>query len=279
MNIFASDLYRLRKGAAIRNTLIGLIIVIAFMGWTLFATSAGELQVFLDETASSQGASAVELAEMQDDFDEINQAMPGSGADFVKLMVASNLPVFFLLPFILSIFCADFNNGTGRNTLSFESSRAKVYLEKLLLCIVAGLALNLVTAALSALMGGILFGFGGMGLAFWSRLLVTILLMLPSQLGAIGFGYCLVALFQRSSAVIAIYLIGLTVLTAVVQLVSALRGLGWLLLLDWNAVGKLMLDYGAMATGQILLAVIAGLLIAAATATAGLLRYQKTDIA
>lgn len=279
MNIFSSDLYRIRKGAAGRNTLIGLAITIAFLAVTFLTMTSDGFQVFMGETSVEQGASEDEMQAMQADFAEMDELLPTNAAEFTSEIVAAHILPFFLLPLIITIFCADFGHGTYRNTLSYESDRTKVYLIKLLLSACACLALNIIALVFSVLIGGFIFGFGGLTASFFLRIMTTTLLLLPVQLGVVGFGHCLTAFFRKSSSVIAIYLITLMVFSSIIQFASMLAGFGWLALLDVNSVGKLLINYQAMSAAEIIIAVGAGLLVAAGTTAAGLIRYRSTDMA
>jgi ABC-type transport system involved in multi-copper enzyme maturation permease subunit len=212
-------------------------------------------------------------------MDEFDVFMPRSAADFAREIVATNMLPFFFLPLIITIFCADFGNGTYRNTLSYETNRTKVYLSKLILSVCGCVFLTLVSLLLSILIGGIAFGFGGLTPAFFLQILVSTLLLLPIQLAIIGFGHCLVAFTKKSSMTIAIYLIALMLLTSLIQMLTMIPSLQWLSLLDWNMVGKLMISYWTLPFSDILIAVVSGLAIAAGTTVLGVTHYRKADMA
>lgn len=284
LNIFYSDAYRLRKGAAARNTIIGLLATILFLVLTMFTFTSEGFRLYLDGqeqagTFAGQEMTEADIADMRDAMDEVGEVAPINGADFCREMLASNMLAFFVLPFIIAIFCADFSTGAYRNTLSYESSRTKVYLAKLALSALSYALLFLITFAGSLLVGGVFFGFGGVTPAFFAESFVFFLLLLPVNLGVICFGHCLVALTRKSSMTIAIYLIGLTALTGVIQMLAMLRPLRWIALLDWNGVGKALIEYWTMPIGDILIVIVSGLVIAAGTTAIGLARYRSADMA
>lgn len=279
-NIIHSDLYRIRKGAAARNSIIGLMATILFMGLTFFTMTSNGFQLFIDDASNSvQNITSEDMAEMSEAFDAVQSTVPVNAAEFGREMLAEDFLPFFFLPLIITIFCADFTAGTHRNTLSYESSRIKVYLSKLVLSILCAVALNLITLAFSWFVGGVLFGFGGFTAEYLLQTLIFLLLLLPVQLGVIGFGHCLVAFTKKSSSTIAAYLLVLAIVSVILQTASLLPSLQWLTLLDWNGVGSLLAAYWTMPIGNIIIAAGTGLVIATATTALGISHYRKTDMA
>lgn len=279
-NIINADIYRLRKGAALRNTIIGVFITVAFIAVTMFTFSSEGFSIYLDETASQAGMSDTELQEMHDDIAEADEtAMVASGASFAQEMAASNAMPFFLLAIIITVFCADFTAGTHRNTLSYESNRTKVYLGKLLLSIGIFVLLYFAQLVFSWLIGGVFFGFTGFSAEYFLQTLVGFLLMLPVHIGIISIGHCIVAFARKSSVTIAVYLIGLTLVSSFLQMASQLRNLAWLLLLDVISAGHTLVYYWQSAPSDIIITVVFGLVAAVASTALGLARYNKTDMA
>lgn len=276
-NIIRSDIYRLKKSATARNTIIGLLATILLIALMTISMTSGGFTVFLDESTVSVMTER-EQAEFQKDLADMQGYFPANAAEFVTEIVSPNILPFFLLPFIIAVFCADFSAGTYRNSLSHESSRARVYIAKLGLDALCCLLLNVITILFSCLLGGLLHGLGGFSAEFFQHILITTLLLLPSQLGAICFGHMLVSFTKKSSSTIAIYLVGLTLLSVALQSLSIIPRLRWLMLLDWSSAGKLLAAYWTLSAGNIAIIVCSGLAVAALTTALGLAYYQKTDI-
>lgn len=275
-NIIHADIYRIFRSAALRNTIIGIIATVVLIGGiTAFETSDG-LNIMLD-SAAQQMASA-DLAEMKSDLEDMKNYFPQNAADFVRDTTADPALLFFLLPLIITVFCADFSHGTYRNTISYESSRTKVYISKLLLSVGFCLLLELIALCSGWLVGVLLFGFSGFSAQYFVRLAVVLLLLLPTQLGLIGLGHCIVAFTKKSSSTIAIFLIGLTVISIALQSLAMFPELGWLSLLDWNSTGKLLATYWNMPAASIAFIVCTQLIIASVTTVLGVSRYRGSDL-
>lgn len=289
MNLFHADFYRLRKSASFRNTIIGLILLILLVATPLkFVTSNG-LVVMLDEYAGDN-LSPSEWEEIQRDMEElrtVEETATANAAGFINQMLSSNFVAFFFLPMLITIFAADFTTGAARNTLSYHSNRNRIYLAKLLLSIVSCLILTAVSLLTSWLVGGLYFGLSGVTSADISRILMAQLLLLPTQLGVLGFGHCIIAYTKKSSSTIAIYLLTLTFSSVVLQLLQnfsfsvAGRSISfeWIGLLDWNGASALLINYPSMKVTEILFVMVGGLGIAALTTALGMTRFKRSDIA
>ena len=278
LNIIRSDLYRLGKGAAVRNTVIGILATVLLLGLTYFTLTSDGLQVYIDDAAAGAVASE-DWAELSKDMAGMQTIIPANASEFGREMAATNYLAFFLLPLIITIFCADFSAGAYRNTLTYESSRAKVYLAKLTLSVLGCIALSLINLVFSWIVGGFLFGMSGFTAEYLLQMLVTLLLLFPVQLGLIGFGHCVVAFTKKSSTTVAIFLVAPTLLSAAFQMLSLLPTFSWLPLLDWNSVGSWLAAYWTMSGGEIFLAVGSGLAVAAVSTALGLAHYRKADMA
>lgn len=275
-NIISSDFYRLLHGAALRNTLIGLLGTVLIVGLAIFSFNGMSegLTIYLDNGAVQE----TDSAEIKDAMGELNQLSPYNAAEFGNEIFSSNFVPFFFLPLIIAIFCADFTYGTYRNTLSNGMNRSKLYLAKLLLSIICCIALQAFSVLISWPIGGIFLGFGGFSAEYITHIAVAFLLMIPTQLAMICFGHCLVAFTKKSGTVIAVYLIAPMVLSIVMQTLAIRPRLNWLLLFDWASSGTLLIEYWNMSTGQILTIVCSGLIVAAATTALGVIHYQKADL-
>lgn len=277
-NIISSDFYRMRRGAALRNTCIALFVVIAMaMAGLLFIQSdfAAEL------IASPPGMSAAEAAELEKDIQDANQQVESidGGAAFCMDMLGQSVIFFFFLPIVIAVFCADFSSGTYRNTLTYESNRIKVYMGKLLLSIGICIAMTIGMVIVSWLLGSLAFGFTGFTAAYFGRVLTVLLLQLPISLATIAVCHFLVVFTKKSGATIGTFVVGYIVLAIITQVIVGLfPSAQWAALLDPQSSGKLMTVFESAQTKHILFTVIYNLAVAAATTVLGALHFRKTDM-
>ncbi|MFV0401527.1 MAG: hypothetical protein ACK5LX_13060 [Oscillospiraceae bacterium] len=277
-NIISADFFRLRRGAALRNTLIGVAIFIIFIAvMFFFSQSEGFNDLMMD---SAEGISAAEAAQMEQDLQELQEGSSvNNGADFAAEMLAQSIIFLAFLPIALAIFCADFSAGTYRNTLSYESNRKRVYLSKLLLsaglCILIALAMVL----FSCLVGGIFFGFAGFTGQFFAHTLTTFVLQLPLFLAAVAVCHFLIAFTQKSSTTITIFLVGFMAITVILQvLATSVPGMDWLMLFDPQSGGKIMAYREMASTADMVIVAGYNIAVAVAATVLGLVRYRKVDM-
>lgn len=281
-NMISADLFRLRKGMATKGMLIGVLATILLIGIISFAVTTEGVQMLMEDGVAmveSGLMSEGELVDIQTDMKDTYEMLPDNAAGFGRMIIGENFLAPFFLTFIVVIFAGDYSTGTYRNTLSYESDRTKIYVSKLLLSMAYAIGLSLAALLFSWLLGGILFGFTGFSAAYFQKMGMTLLLLLPAQLATVTFGHFLVAFTKKTGTTIAIYLVTLLVGSSVLQMLAMLPGLKWLLLIDWMYSGKQLASYWTMATGDILISVISGLVMAALFFVLGLLRYRKTDMA
>ena len=265
-NLMNADWYRVRHGAALRNTFLSfLVVVIFFAVFTAFSTSdesAGFLAITTDPPIQSdvigQGGSAA------------------SGASFSEQMQRSFFIPFFFLPIVLAVFCADFSAGTYRNILSYESKRGRVYLSKLLLSIVLCVGMIVASQAFSILLGGVLFGFTGFTAAFFSRTLLVFALQLPICIGFISVSHFLVAITKKSSTTITAFIVGY--LAVVVLLQSVSMDFPSVMMMEPQTGGQIMAMYEAATLSEIITILLYHAAISLIAVVAGLLHYRKVDM-
>ena len=274
-NIISSDFYRVRKGAALRNTCLGLAaIVIVMLVLFMFMQS----HAFASMITTAGEAMPAEMEDLQQEIQ--SEMIPiNDGADFISKVQSEFVVFFFFLPITLAVFCADFTAGTYRNTLSYESDRVKVYMSKLLLSVALCLGMLLGMLLLSFLLGGIFFGFSGFTSAFLGKLLTSLLLQLPIYLATVAVCHCLVAFTRKSSSTIALFLVGYFVIALATQMAVGFFSLPeWIMLFDPQTAGKLMTFYDMASKGNIAFVVIYNLGITSLSTFLGVEYYKKTDM-
>jgi len=220
-NIFNADVYRLRKGAALRNTLIavvGTVLLILIMSTVAESTDAAP--------AAMEAEDVVEIGiQIEESF--------ATSADFVYEMLGQSVNMFLCLPIMLAVFSCDFTNGTYRNTLSFETNRYKVYFSKLLLNIVISFILSILNVLSSIIFSGILYGFDSFTAAIILEYIWGIFLQMPVYIGVICLGQCAIAFIRKSSGVIAVYIVGLMIVGIAVQtLMISFPNAQWFMYID-----------------------------------------------
>ena len=268
-NLMNADWYKVRHGAALRNTFLSfLAVVVIFAAFTAFSSSdesAGFLTVTTDPPIQSD---VIEQGE--------NDV---SGASFSNEMQQSFFIPFFFLPIVLAVFCADFNAGTHRNILSYESKRGRVYLSKLLLSVVLCVGMMAASQAFSILLGGVLFGFTGFSAAFFTRTLLVLALQIPICIGFISVCHFLVAITKKSSATIAAFIVGYIAVVVLLQSVSSyVPSLSWIMMMEPQTGGQIMAMYEAATPCEIITILLYHAAISGIAIVAGLLHYRKVDM-
>ena len=274
-NIISSDFYRVRKGAAYRNTCLGILAFIVIMLASFLFVQSGMATEMLTATNDLTPADVAELEQTM----QAEVAIVESGAVFGFQVLSDFFIFMFFLPVVISVFCADFTAGTYRNTLSYESDRIKVYMAKLLLSIALCLAMVLGMLAVSFLLGSFAFGFSGFTAAFFGKLAATLLLQLPIYLATITVCHCIVSFAKKSSSTIAVFLAGYFALVLVLQLAVGIFHMPeWLMLLDAQSAGKMMAGYASAPKSYVVFVVAFNLGITALATLLGARYYQKTDM-
>lgn len=190
-NIIQSDIFRIKKGAAVRNVFLAGMIIIVITGINMLGSSSGFGGVGVQSTASAA------------------RSLPGNGAEFVQQMRDDGLFPFFILAFAVAVLGAEYSTGTIRNSLSYFVDRKKVYFAKCITGLLCCLTYTLLCLVVSFVAGTILFGFGGFNLTEVMRILVQIILSVPLYVGMIAIANGLIVFTKKTSIPIATYLIGL----------------------------------------------------------------------
>lgn len=281
-NIIGADLYRLRKGAAMRNTILGIFALVLFVGITFAWMRSGAFQNMMEASLQSASMAEYDVASMRADIDEMNSSMsalPDSSASFAALVLGENFLTLFLLPIVIAVMGADFSSGAFRNTLSYETDRKKIYIGRYLVSIICTLVTLAASLLFMWLLGGILFGFGGFSGAYFARILTTLGLQLPIYLALLAFAQCLVAATQKSSTAIAVFLIVFVTYSGVIQLLAMLLPtVKWLMQLDFLSVVKMAGSYQSFSASDFVLPMLTAAVVWLASMVLGLVRYSKADM-
>lgn len=275
-NIIQSDFYRLRKGAALRNSIIGLLCVVVMILGIYTLTSSGAVGVMLESNTE-----AINDTDMINDINNMEQETTDiieNAAVFGKRMLSENFIPIFFLPIIVAVFCADYSAQTYRNTLSYESDRKKIYLSKLLLSVLCSEALIVITLVFSWLISGPFLGFSGFSGSYFAELAMIMLLQLPVHISLIAFTHCVASLTKSSGGTIAVFLIGLIAISMAVQLILLFfPNLEWIIVLDWLTMVKFLGQYKLLDSALIIASVAVSVVMAVGTTVIGLIRYSNTD--
>lgn len=282
-NIIGSDLYRIRKGAALRNALLGLFALIILIVGILTANKNG---VFLNLAVGNMNDNVSVTVKQQEaleasveDLDQMMTMLPQSGADFTDMMVSENILVFFLLFIPVAVVGADYSAGTYRNTLSFETDRKKVYLGKLVVNFILTLVLLVAATLFSILAGGIALGFSGFTGAFFAKLLAVLALQLPIYMALAAFAQCVLTLTQKTGASIAIYLVFTFFFSSIIQLAGILLPtVRWLYRLDFISGLRLVSTYQTAPAADIVVPLLMAVGVLVGATALGMARYRKADM-
>lgn len=225
--IIRSDIYRLKKGKTVKITLL----VSALLAFLILALSLSFSSIVTN--IPTDGMSATDIAEMQADVAEMQSQTAGTGASYVTEINGQNFMIFLFLAVIVAVFSTDFDNGTYKNTLSYESNRNKVFWGKFILTFFTCILIKIVTLFFSFLSALIFIGTSGFSVAFWLQTLLAFVFQLPIYISIIAVAFCIVTFTKKTAALNVIFLVGLTVVSVVFQMVSALKDtLNWLVLFD-----------------------------------------------
>lgn len=239
-----ADFYRLKKGRALFVTIIVSIALVVFIAVMSASTST------VMESLPTDGMSASEIAELQQDMAEsqalIDQTI-NTASNFTREIIGQNMFFFVFLSIILAVFCADFNEETYKNTLSYESNRGKIYFSKLFLAIGISLGLKLIMILTSLLFGILFIGGRGLDINFFIELAITFLKQLPIYVATISATFLIISIVKKSSATIGLYVGGLFGITLITQsLPSINKNLEIVQLLDPLQATTLLAQPGAL---------------------------------
>lgn len=262
VNIIKSDIFRLRKGAAVRNVFLAGIIIIVITGVNMAGSSSGVGGVGVQTTASAA------------------RALPGNGAEFLQQMRDDGLFPFFILAFAVAVLGAEYSTGTIRNSLSYFVDRRKVFFAKCITGFLCCLVYTCMCLIVSFIVGTLLFGFGGFSLTLLTRVLLQILLSIPLYVGMVAIGNGLLVFTKRTSITIATYLIGLIVFPSFTnQLFQLFPKAEWLQLCDPLSVFSVLSRFWEFPFGVVGMILLFWFLLDALLLFAGSRLYTNADIA
>lgn len=261
VNIIKSDIFRLRKGAAVRNVFLAGIIIIVITGVNMAGSSSGVGGVGVQTTASAA------------------RALPGNGAEFLQQMRDDGLFPFFILAFAVAVLGAEYSTGTIRNSLSYFVDRRKVFFAKCITGFLCCLVYTCMCLIVSFIVGTLLFGFGGFSLTLLTRVLLQILLSIPLYVGMVAIGNVLLVFTKRTSITIATYLIGLIVFPSFTnQLFQLFPKAEWLKLCDPLSAFSVLSRFWEFPFGVVGMILLFWLLLDALLLFAGSRLYTNADI-
>ena len=165
INLLRNDFYKLGKAKYFWVCLIETVVLAAASIFLLdFTYKIGGDQM------------AAQMEQQQEALDEngINISTQGVPGSYEELSASGQMLSFFagnttlLLAVLVSLFVgSEFNNGTIKNIASRNYSRSKIYLSKLIVCVVTGVAFTLLYVAVSTAAATALWGFGDIAAGFW----------------------------------------------------------------------------------------------------------------
>lgn len=274
LNIIRSDLFKIYKGKAFYGVMLGLLGTIILI--------AGMFKIIQSPAFRESMSAHEEVFNESDilDVEEAQQYLPSNGGEFLEFMnqeMGSGF-LFFLLPFVIAVFGADYSSGAYRNLLSYHSGRAGIYAAKMITSIILTVLMMVGTSVINIIIGGIVFGFSGFTGTVLLGTVKSIIMMLPILISLIGTAHCVLAFTKKTSATIAFYLVGLTVWSLVLQIPALLMPkMGWLLQLDFSSSIKTAAQYAMNADVKIMVPMIFSFLLIAGTCVFGAIKYKATD--
>lgn len=214
-NIIKSDIFRLKRGTAIRNVFIVGMFIIIITAVNMLNSRSGAGGIGIQSSASAI------------------KSLPVNGADFVQQMRDDGLFPFLILVFVVAVLGADYSAGTIRNSLSYFVNRKSVYFSKCLTGLLLCISYTIFCTVISLVTGSILFGFGGFSMTLLLEIILQILLSIPLYIGMIAIGNLILVFAKKTSITIATYLIGIIVFPSFTyQLYQLFPRSEWLKLCD-----------------------------------------------
>lgn len=277
-NIILSDIYRVRKGKILRLVCIVIfLIILLFAALTLFSQSDlyAKLVIAPDDMTESEAEELVkDIENTQQQKRRVN-----SGAVFGAEVLGQFFVSFLILPVIVAVSGADFSAKTYRNILSFEYSRTRIYMAKLLLSSAICCFLLLGSLAASWVIGSLVFGFSGFTLKYFGD--VFIVLIMQSLVSLAIISVCQMLLVVTKRVLTTIILFCATQIAAMVmlrELASGTSSLAWLLLIEPYSNGSVVSVNNMASANNILFMACYYLGVIAITTFLGVSCFRKTDM-
>lgn len=275
-NMMNSDFYRLKKGKTLWTVMV-VTIAIVLLIWVLSSSSAS-----IAQSLPTDGMTDAEISELYSDSMKVEQEMNqtiGTAPSFILEIMGQNYLFFLFLPIILAVFCADFDFETYKNTLSYESNRARIYLSRLFLVMGLCFAVKVISLITAGVVGVIFIGTAGFTPGLFITLLYSFLLQIPIYLAVISFTFLMITFFKKNGATIATYILGLMVVSMLMQVIPSYKpGLDFFTLLDPTNAISLVVDPSSLTTGNLLIIVIFYSLFAILSILLGMLHFKKQDL-
>lgn len=275
-NIIASDFYRMKKG---RNLWVVALVTI---GLVLMISSMSIMTSSITTSISTEGIDSADIVELQSDLQEAQTLIDqttNTAANFINEIMGQNFLFFLFLPIIIAVFCSDFTFETYKNTLSFESNRNKVYMGRFLLT--TGLCIVIkVLSIITAFIIGALFipdkGFSG---EFLLTLLQSFFLQLPVYLSVISLSCCFIVFVKKSSVTIASYIMGLMIVSMLLQIIpTLLGGYEWLTLFDPTSAIGILVTPSSLTLPMMVLCIGFYIAVFLISMLVGVKRFQRADL-
>ena len=184
-NIIRADLYRIFKS---KGVYITSAVFLGLLFLTLF----------------TNGTIGVGTGIMPESLGDLS--VTGANAPFIA-MEEADLLLYFMLPLVIFIACADFSSGTVKNVLSSGVSRSKYYASKLLLSCVFCVVLITAKVVIATASATLIHGFGGVfGIDYAVSVLKPFLMQLFLLISATCVCVFLVFTTKKTAAVNGIYI-------------------------------------------------------------------------
>lgn len=274
LNIIQADLFKIRKGKAFYGVMMGLLAIVILIGGVLKVIGSPAFQVQM--STFEESLSEEDKQELSDG----QEIVPANGGEFLRMAFQEMGSAFilFLLPFIITVFGADYSSGTYRNLLSYHSKRAEIYAAKTITSLILTVVMLVGFTIFGAVIGGILFGFGGFTAAVFMEIIKTSVLLLPVLGAVIALGYCIMAFVKKTSYTISIFLVGALVWSLILQVLAMLvPRWEWILQLDLMSAVKMIGQYAANADVSIMIPMVFSVILLVGSYVIGSLKYSRTD--
>ncbi len=218
--LLRSDLYKLNKA---RYFWICLVINIVLAVLSVFIID------FSYRVAGDAMATSLEAQDQAMQENGVNISTDGLARSYEDLSASSQMLALsfgsslLLIGIVISLFAGgEFNHGTIKNIASSNYSRAKIYLSKLLISILAAIVFTLLYMAATTITATVLWGFGSTGSGFWTHVMqVTAIELLLAGAFASVF-YMIAMLIRQSGAAIAVNLCFLEFFSMIFMLLEML---------------------------------------------------------
>lgn len=260
LNLIRADFYRLVHGKMLWVT-TGIFALFYSLGGT------GK---FTPTFRTTIGGNQIERA---------GKILSGSQAPYA-LMSSPVFIIYFFLPLLITVACADFSSGAIKNTLAKGGSRLQYYFSKLLLVYILGTAFDLLQVGLPLISGTIVLGFGqALNAGYFEKLLEVFLMQLPLFGGVISVGMFLVFLTRKTVVASLAYLGLFTAAQYGAFIETSLSGdFAHLLHYDILYCLRLAVSSPGLTTQEIIRMVALGCGYMFGTTLLGVLVFQKSDI-